>query len=139
MKAVLPVVLVRLASGLSRQLSASLRHLAPFLIEGIVRRTRAGRDRSGRSHTGRAGRYADARSGRTVDLHQTGAMLSSVRPVITAHGIRLGFSDPVQERKAARHQHGTKRLPKRAFFGLDPNQKVRIRSELRSVIRKLID
>lgn len=118
-----------------------LRRLGERLTLRWVNRTRQGKSRTGARFKPYTAAYA-AQKGvgrRSVDLKDTGAMQRALKvQKATSRSIQVGVTGR-QGRKAAGHQQGTGRLPKREWLGMSREDRRWLRTELKEIVRGQID
>ncbi len=100
-------------------------------IELIRTRTQKGFDANGRRFKGYAKTTREMRKARGrevshVDLVDTGSMLSAITYKGSGSRAIIHFANALENRKAAGHQFGKKRLPKRPFFGFTKGERKEI-------------
>ena len=101
---------------LRRGLEAALPEIAADLADEVRVRTQTGHDVSGYE-------FEPKRDGEPSNLHQTGAMVASFKPLkVTDRGFVLGIRDRKQRAKAKMHQDGIGALFRREWIGLDEDQ-----------------
>ena len=97
-------------------LRAELPKAAADLARGVRERTERGVDVDGR-------RFIAKMSGEPSNLHDSGMMVASFRPIVVRpQGFILGVRDRRARARARLHVDGVGRLPMRQWIGVDADQ-----------------
>jgi len=130
-------------SLLTRQIMGKI---ALDAVTQIKDRTLAGKDSKGLGFTPYSGLYLAYKKerggkyfGNKVDLFNDGNMFGSMQPVtVTDRTAIIGFTKPKEALKASGHQEGSRRLPRRKFFGMDNAGRARAVDLLNDHLRKVL-
>lgn len=101
-------------------------YVGAYVVQEIIDRTQKGIDMDGRGFIPYRDPEARKKGGRQaghVDLNWSGRMLGSMRHKINGNQVVIYFGAEDENTKAHGHHNGSKWLPQRKFFGLDPKIK----------------
>lgn len=97
-----------------------------YVVQEIVDRTQKGMDMNRHGFTPYIHPEVRTKGGRQsnhVDLNWSGQMLASMMHKVNGNQTLVFFRAEKENAKAHGHHHGSKWLPQRKFFGLDPKIK----------------
>jgi len=132
----LKVKLVKAKKDL-RTLGAAVKQAAQIVRKEILKDTGASKDINGRKFKKYSAGYAAKKGNAKVNLKDSGKMLSSLRVKrISNTKYELSFSSKKEGIKAAVHNRGIGKMPKRQFFGLSKKAKAKIGKSIKAKLKR---